>query len=76
MPGRIRILAYTIDARPAGKLSKCGHDHRHKIVKGQVRLVVKEPGGLGERGYCQECAEKMIKATIKQLEHALEALRL
>lgn len=56
-----RSLLLRVDVREAGRLCRCKHNHQHTISKGEVRLVVKEPGpGTPEYGYCAACAEEML----------------
>jgi hypothetical protein len=50
-----------VEVRKAGKLCRCKHNKKHTITKGQLRLVVKEPGpGTPEYGYCASCAAEML----------------
>ena len=56
-----RSLLLRVDVREAGKLCRCKHNRKHAITKGELRLVVKEPGpGTPEYGYCVACAQEML----------------
>lgn len=60
MPKR-RSLLLRIEVRPAGRLSKCAHNRKHAIKKGELRFVVRESGpASGEQGYCLACAKEML----------------
>lgn len=72
MPGPIRSLLTTATVQPAGRACNCAHDRRHRIQKGEARFVVKNPGTLGEKGYCAACARTMLRLTRSRLEE-LEA---
>jgi hypothetical protein len=57
-----------LDLRPARKLCRCKHNRTHTITKGDLRLVVKEPGpATPEYGYCTACAEEMLAKAEAQL---------
>ncbi len=70
-----KSLLLRAEVRPAGKLCYCKHNRKHAITKGELRLVVKEPGpASGERGYCAECARDMLakaNATLAALREDL-----
>jgi hypothetical protein len=56
-----RSLLLRIEIRPAGRLSKCTHNRKHAIKKGELRFVVRESGpASGEQGYCMACAKEML----------------
>lgn len=67
MPGKVRNLLLTTEVRSAGKLCRCSHDKRHQIHKGELRVVIKTPGGIGEKGYCAACGRAMVAAARQQL---------
>ncbi len=75
MPGRTRSVLLRMEVRPAGRACNCHGDKRHRILQGQPRLVVKNPGpAAGEDGYCGACAQVMLKAaqdTLAGLKTAL-----
>ncbi len=72
MPGRTRSVLLRLEVRPAGKACNCHGNKRHRILQGQPRLVVKNPGpAAGEDGYCGSCAQVMLKAA----QDALAALQ-
>jgi hypothetical protein len=77
MPGRTRSVLLRLEVRPAGRACNCHRDKRHRILQGQPRLVVKNPGpAAGEGGYCGDCAEVMLKAaqdTLASLQTALSS---
>lgn len=72
---RLRGILLRLEVRPAGKRCSCKHNGRHSIVKGQARMVVKEPGiATGEYGYCATCGMAMIeqaRAALDELERQL-----
>lgn len=69
MPAR-KSLLLRVDVREAGKLCRCKHNREHVITRGELRLVVKEPGpGTPEYGYCAACAREMLA---KAEEHLAE----
>ena len=78
MPGRVKRMLLILDVREAGRRCKCGHNAKHQILKGEIRLVIRDPGiATGEKGYCAECALKMIdraRADLDDLETALRGL--
>lgn len=65
---RVRRLILAVEVRPAGKLSKCKHDSRHKIPRGDLRFVITDSGGMREKGYCGTCGKTMIAAARKHLD--------
>lgn len=68
---KIRSLVSKVEIRPAGRLSHCTHNKKHAIPKGETRFIVKQPGGLGESGYCANCGHAMLD----QAEDELRELR-
>lgn len=50
----------------AGRVRKCYHDAKHKIVKGDN--VLEAADGLGMNGYCESCGHKMIAEAKGRLE--------
>lgn len=63
MPRRTRSVLMNLELRPAGRACNCHGDKRHRILKGELRLVVKNSGpAAGEDGYCGACAQAMLKA--------------
>jgi len=67
-----KSLLLRVEVRQAGKLCRCKHNRKHAIVKGELRLVIKDPGpGTPEYGYCPACATGMIA----QAEAKLAQLR-
>ena len=63
-----RSLLLRVDVREAGKLCRCKHNRKHAITKGELRLVVKEPGpGTPEYGYCAACAQEMLAKAEERL---------
>ena len=53
----------------AGRVRKCYHDKKHKIVKGDNVLEAAE--GMGMNGYCEACGLKMISEAKAKLEALL-----
>lgn len=75
MPGRTRSLLPRVEVRAAGKLSRCHHDKRHEIQKGETRVVVRNPGpAAGEYGYCIDCALAMLRLARHQIDELESAL--
>lgn len=61
----------------AGRLRKCYHSKKCKIVKGDTVLEVRT--GLPWQGYCIECAQSMVAdatADLKQLSSSLASARM
>lgn len=66
---RTRSLLLSSEIRPAGRGCNCKHNKRHRILMGEARLVVANPGpAAGENGYCVTCARAMIQAARAQLD--------
>ncbi len=64
-----------LEVRPAGKACNCKHSSKHRIAKGDLRLVVKDPGpASGEKGYCAPCGTAMLVAARESLDEHLAAL--
>jgi hypothetical protein len=74
---QLRGILLRLEVRPAGRRCGCKHNGRHSIVKGQARMIVKEPGiATGEDGYCADCSLAMIeqaRAVLDELEGQLRA---
>jgi hypothetical protein len=73
---KIRSLVHSVEVRPAGRLSKCTHNKKHAIPKGETRFVVTNPGGIGEKGYCAKCGNAMLdhaEDRIRELRRELES---
>lgn len=65
---RTRSLVLSVEVKPAKKLCRCSHNKSHLIPRTNLRLVVKEPNGMGEKGYCGSCAQKMLAAAKHEVE--------
>lgn len=50
----------------AGRVRKCYHDKKHKIVKGDN--VLEAADGMGMNGYCEACGQKMIAQAKEKLD--------
>jgi hypothetical protein len=75
VPRQLRSLLLRTEVRPAGRLSRCGHNNEHQIRKGEPRFIVRAPGAAsGERGYCESCARKMLEASEQRLAELREQL--
>ena len=58
-----------LSVKAAGRLASCKHSKKHTVLKGERRLIVKNPGPAGgERGYCVECGLAILAAAEKYLE--------
>ena len=63
-----RSLLLRADVLEAGKQCRCKHDRKHAIPKGELRLLVKEPGpGTPEYGYCAVCGREMLATAQEQV---------
>lgn len=72
---RTRSILLKVEVRPAGHGCNCKHNPRHRIVKGEPRLIVQNAGpASGENGYCTACAEPMIAAARDQLDRLTQQL--
>lgn len=72
---RMRSLLHRVEVRPAGRLAHCARNRKHEILKGEPRFVIKDPGPAGgEKGYCRDCAEKMLGVAEVQLAELRELL--
>ena len=59
--------------KQAGKKRDCFHDRNgHEICKGDFLLEVRE--GKRWKGYCRECAQKMIQVARERLTEMANAL--
>lgn len=65
---RTRSLILPAEIKPAKKLCRCSHNKDHLIPRNNLRLVVKEPGGMGEKGYCGPCAQTILAAAKLRVE--------
>jgi hypothetical protein len=76
MPGRTRTVLLTMEVRPAGHACNCKHNRAHRILMGEPRFVVKNPGpAAGESGYCVTCAEIMLAEAQRTLAQLSATLR-
>lgn len=71
---RTRNLILPIEVKVAKKLCKCSHNNKHQIVRGSLRFVVKESGGMGEKGYCTACAQAMLLAALQRIDELQRSL--
>ena len=74
MAGVVRRLVLGVEIKPGGKRCACYRDDRHLIFKGQLRFVVKNAGGPGEKGYCAACGKTMVEAARRRLNELDAAL--
>lgn len=75
MPGRTRSVLLGLEVRAAGRACNCHGNKRHRILKGEPRLVVKNPGpAAGEDGYCGTCARAMLTTAQNNLSGLHTAL--
>ena len=55
MPAIKRVLG-SLSVRAAKAAAGCKFNPKHRVAKGALRLIVKNPGpASGENGYCVEC---------------------
>jgi hypothetical protein len=65
---RPRSVLLGLAVRPASRACSCKHNPRHRITRGELRLIVKNPGpASGESGYCVTCAQLMLAAAREEL---------
>ena len=75
MPGKVRSVLLGLEVLPTGRACNCHHNKKHRIFKGQLRVVVKNPGpASGEHGYCAACGQAMLLAAQGRLVELLAAL--
>lgn len=71
-----RNVLLGLEVRPAGHACKCKHNKKHRIAKGDLRLIVKNPGpASGEVGYCVPCGIAMLEAARDALDTHMSDLR-
>jgi hypothetical protein len=69
MSGRPRSVLLRLAVLPAGRACTCKHNPKHLIARGELRLIVKNPGpASGESGYCITCAQLMLAAAREELD--------
>jgi hypothetical protein len=69
MPGRPRSVLLGLAVRPAGRACTCKHNSKHRIARGELRLIVKNPGpASGEYGYCVTSAQLMLALARDELD--------
>jgi hypothetical protein len=74
MAGRHRSVPLSLELRTAGRACTCTHNARHRIAKGDVRLVVNDPGPpSGEHGRAP-CGLSTLAAARDALEQHVESL--
>jgi hypothetical protein len=49
----------------AGRVRKCYHNKRHKIVKGDIVLEVRDD--MNWMGYCAECGAEMLTIAVAEM---------
>jgi hypothetical protein len=75
MPCRHRSVLLNLEVRPVGRACKWKHNARHRVAKGDLRLVVGESGpASGEQGYCAPCGLAMLAVARDALEQHVESL--
>lgn len=75
MPGKVRSVLLGLEVLPAGRACNCHHNQKHRISKGQPRVVVKNPGpASGQHGYCAACGQAMLLEAQRRLVELLAAL--
>lgn len=70
--GRLKSLIIQTQIDVAGKAHNCQANAAHRIVKGEVRLKVRN--GLGWDHYCQTCAQAILAKDIEKIQR-LQQLR-
>lgn len=63
--GRPKSLIKNIQITEAKRAHSCKSNSKHKILKGDLRITVKE--GQNERNYCIECGKRFIELAINEL---------
>lgn len=62
---RQKSLTKSLSITQAGRAHNCRSNKKHRILRGESRLTVKE--GSDELNYCLTCAAKFIDAAIDEL---------
>jgi hypothetical protein len=73
MPGPIRSLLLGTEVKPAGRSCNCARDQNHRIQKGEPRVIVKNPGTPGAKGYCAPCGRAMLQLARQRLDELEQA---
>jgi hypothetical protein len=73
---KLRDVVDKLEVRQSKRANKCRHNSNHKIVKGDLWLIV-TPRGPAARdyGYCTECAIAMLEAAQQRFARHLGELR-
>lgn len=64
--GRPKSLIKNIQITEAKRTHSCKSNNKHKILKGNLRITVKE--GQNERNYCIDCGKRFIELAINELD--------
>ena len=68
MPALKRVLG-NLSVRAAGKAAGCKFNQNHRVARGELRLMIKNPGpASGEHGYCTECGLRILAAAEDDLK--------
>ncbi len=74
MPPVKRLLGNST-VKAAQRAASCKRNKSHSVAKGELRLIIKNPGpAAGQRGYCAECGLEILalaEADIRQLRRQL-----
>ena len=62
---RPKSLIKNIKITKAKRSHSCKSNAQHKIMKGDLRITVKE--GQNERNYCMACGKRFLESAIKEL---------
>ena len=62
---RPKSLIKSLNITQAGRAHNCRSNNKHRILKGESRLTVKD--GSDEHNYCLACAAKFVDAAIVEL---------
>lgn len=69
-----RVLG-NLSVKPAGRSAGCKHNKKHRVAKGEYRLLIKNPGpASGEVGYCAQCGLKILEAAHADVQKLTEEL--
>ena len=74
MPAVKRVLG-SLRVEVAKRVAGCKRNRRHSVARGELRLIVKNPGpASGERPYCTSCGLEilaMAEADVERLRQQL-----
>ena len=74
MPAVKRVLR-NLTVKAVKRTASCKRNKGHSVAKGELRLIIKNPGpAAGERGYCAECGLDILAAAEADVQQLREQL--